>query len=124
MEARLVAYVGLGSAIGGMARYAASTWVSRPDFPFGTLTVNLVGCLLIGLVVFAGTAGGWLSERVWTFAVVGILGGFTTMSAFAFDTLALASAGAVPKAALNMGLTLGGCLLAVWLGKTLATATI
>jgi CrcB protein len=84
--------VGLGGGIGAILRYSVGRFYSdrsSSTFPLGTLTANLTGSLLIGLIF------GWLLERNlgdsrWhTFLVVGLLGGYTTFSAFAFETVSM-----------------------------------
>lgn len=113
--------VALGSALGGMARYAVSSVVARrfgEAFPFGTLVVNVTGCIVIGLFAALtqapGTLAGSLSTRV--FVLVGICGGYTTFSSFSLQTLDLARAGEWLSAASNIVASTGLCLLAVWLG--------
>jgi CrcB protein len=92
---KTVLLVGLGSFIGGISRYLISKLISEqlPSvFPWGTFTVNVVGCFLIGLVF------GWGSKNAielngQLFLATGILGGFTTFSAFSMETLNLMNAG-------------------------------
>jgi len=77
----------VAGAVGAMLRYVVSGWVqgrSRSDFPFGTLTINLVGSFSLGLVVGAGHP-----ESMVTLAVVGFLGGFTTYSTWMVETIRL-----------------------------------
>jgi len=112
--------VGLGGFIGAAARFVLGVGVQRlsggEEFPYGTLFVNMLGCLLIG---FLGglTDQGTLASPGWRlFLMTGLLGGFTTYSAFAFDTISLAQATAVARAILNVvGHVVVG-LLAAWLG--------
>ena len=85
--------VGLGGFVGSVLRYLISGWVQgiseNPLFPYGTLGVNVLGCLLIGLL------GGWadnmelFSPSVRLFLLIGLLGGFTTFSTFAYEAMAL-----------------------------------
>lgn len=105
--------VGIGGMLGSMARHAVGSaalhlWPSI-KFPFGTLAVNLIGCLLIGILAGAieRLAVGNAEWRL--FAVVGILGGFTTFSAFGIETLTLLRSG-------HLGLALGYVLASVLLG--------
>jgi fluoride exporter len=97
-------YVALGGALGSVLRYWLSGWVaSKAGAPmWGTLAINVVGSFLIGV------AAGWNSthDAVRLFVMVGILGGFTTFSAFSLQTLGLA----------NVALSIVLCLLGVWLG--------
>jgi CrcB protein len=83
--------IGTGSFIGGVSRYLLSQLIQNKTlmaFPFGTLTVNLLGCLLIG-IVFGLAEKGNLSPEMRLFFATGILGGFTTFSAFSSETIVL-----------------------------------
>jgi len=88
--------VGVGGFLGTLARYTLTTLIQRQmsgtAFPYGTLGVNLLGCLAIG--AFAGVAESrqLLDEQVRAFVVVGVLGGFTTFSAFGYDTFTMVRA--------------------------------
>ena len=116
-----VILIGLGSALGGMARYgvqvlAAARWGQA--FPFGTITANVSGSFLIGLV-FAVTEplGRWPADvAVRHFFMTGLLGGYTTFSSFSLQTLNLAREGQMGWAILNAVSSVLLCLLAVWLG--------
>jgi len=107
----------VGSALGGAARLWLSTAVARPmgtHFPWGTLAVNVLGCLCVGvlgaLLAPPGRMHDLQSLRV--FAVVGFLGGFTTFSAFALDALVLLERGATVAAASYVIASVLGSLLA------------
>ena len=112
-----------GSGIGGVCRYALSGWVQRFSdgrFPAGTLAVNVIGCLLIGLLT-GGFSGRLLVREEYRIAlIVGILGGFTTFSAFGMETFALLNDGQFARAAVNVALSVGAGLTAVWIGYRLA----
>ena len=89
-----IALVGLGGAFGSVARYLLATWtmqtVAPQKFPLGTFVVNLAGCLVAG--VLAGLAErwpGWLTADLRLLLFVGVLGGFTTFSAFGLETAQL-----------------------------------
>ena len=123
MDWRLSTYVFVGSALGGLARYAVAGWATRGDFPTGTLLVNATGCFLIGLVLFGGAAGGWLGPSARAFLAIGVLGGFTTMSSFTYETFAFLEDGAVRSALVYAGLTLASCFLGTWLGRVVAVRT-
>ena len=90
-----IVFVGTGGFIGASLRYIASTWFSqfpRFGFPLGTLAVNFIGCILLGIFVSLGldkTTTLPLRE----FAVIGILGGFTTFSAFGLESFEMLQAG-------------------------------
>ena len=112
-------WVCLGSAVGGGLRYLLTAWALRlfgGGFPYGTLAVNLVGSLLIGLILALGD----LSATVRVGLTVGLLGGFTTFSAFSFEALRLLQDGAWSAAALYVGTSVLGGIGACFLGWTLA----
>lgn len=111
--------IGLGGAIGSTARYLVSALVLRattPYFPYGTFVVNVLGCALFGAIVGLAQHRVALSPDARAFLLVGVLGGFTTFSTFAFDTLSLLR-DAQPAAALvnALGQLLVG-VAAVWVG--------
>lgn len=120
MDWRIVTLVFLGSGAGGVLRYLASGWTTIQGFPSGTLVVNVVGSFLLAVLLVGGTAGGWLTGASNAALGVGLLGGFTTMSAFSFETLKLLEDGDPAKAGLNVVLTLVLCLGAAWLGWVVA----
>lgn len=115
-------YVILGAALGASGRYLLAGWVSHiteTPFPWGTLAVNLLGCLIIGASWGIGERVLW-SPAFRTFLFVGILGAFTTFSSFGLETLNLLRDGEVAYAlGYVLGSNLGGFAL-VWFGWTLA----
>ena len=118
-------WIMLGGALGSGARFWASGFVAQrfgEIFPLGTLFVNVSGSLLIGfLAAFTEPGSGLLvSPRIRQFLLIGICGGYTTFSSFSLQTLDLARDGDWLRASLNSVLSLVCCLLAVWLGRTLA----
>ena len=120
-------WVAIGGALGSVARYACSGVAARwlgSDFPYGTLFVNVVGSYAIGVLGTLAIAGGRVltATDLRAFLVVGILGGFTTFSAFSLETFTLARGGNMSGAAANVLLSLVLCLVAVWLGYASATA--
>ena len=94
--------------------------VPQARLPLGTLLVNLAGCLAIGLVVGAFARAGALSQEWRLFLVVGLLGGFTTFSAFGLETLALLRRGETAWAAGYVLASVAGGVVAVALGLLLA----
>ncbi|MEA3535115.1 fluoride efflux transporter CrcB [Rhizobium sp. CC-YZS058] len=117
-----IALVAAGGAIGSVLRYLVGLAAARslgPVFPFGTLTVNLVGGFLIGLVagVFAIRAEAPQELRV--FLITGCLGGFTTFSAFSLDVVTLLERGDSGLAALYLLVSVGFSIAAVFAGLAL-----
>ncbi len=114
--------VGLGGFLGAGLRYASGIWLSplseAHHFPFGTLFVNALGCFLIGLFSRLIERQGLPNAR--HFLIPGLLGGFTTFSAFGYETLAGAEAHGLWAAAVNVFANLGFGLAAVWVGRLLA----
>jgi len=116
--------VAAGGLIGASLRYLVSTWVQGAAgdgaFPYGTLAVNAAGCLVIGLVAGYAEARQPLSSEAQGFLVVGVLGGFTTFSAFGIDTIRLVRDGAYVAASANVVLQVAVGLTAVVIGLRLA----
>ncbi|HRF02590.1 MAG TPA: fluoride efflux transporter CrcB [Pirellulaceae bacterium] len=112
--------VGLGGACGAMARYvttvAATGWWGE-RFPYGTLIVNVAGCLAIGLLLRLST--GWVGDSTRLMLSVGVLGGLTTFSTFGMDTVSRLQQGAWGTALANVAANLGFGLSAVALGIAL-----
>ena len=117
--------VGLGSAIGGVARFWASGFLANrygQSFPWGTLFVNVTGSFAIGLfATLTAPEGRWLvGPSARTFFMIGICGGYTTFSSFSLQTLNLARDDEWLYACGNAILSFGLCLIAVWLGHFVA----
>jgi CrcB protein len=121
-----VLLVGVGGFVGGVLRYGLSTWVHRtldnPWFPYGTLAVNGLGCLVIGFLAGLAESRAAFTPEARLFIFIGILGGFTTFSSFALETFSLARDTQSFAALANIGLQLFLGLLAVWLGNVIAHA--
>jgi CrcB protein len=120
-------WIGIGSALGGMARYWTAGIMARligETFPWGTLVANVLGCSFIGwFATMVGPDGRWLAPAsLRLFVMTGVCGGYTTFSTFSLETLNLARDGQWLKAALNLSASLFFCLLGVWLGHVLAAA--
>ncbi|MCA0444900.1 MAG: fluoride efflux transporter CrcB [Bacteroidetes bacterium] len=112
----------VGGGLGAVSRFAMASGMARllgPTFPYGTLTVNVVGSFLIGLILTL------LETKLTVFpywrhlAVIGFLGGFTTFSSFSWETLALFRDGEFFLAAGNILLSVVLCLVFVWFGHLL-----
>jgi CrcB protein len=119
----------LGSALGGGARLYVSTLVSRglgTSFPWGTLAVNLAGCLLVGVfgAMFAPPGRMHDLQDLRVFLVVGLLGGFTTFSAFSLEALLLLQRGQAAAAAGYVVASVAGCLVAAWIAFSITSATL
>lgn len=129
MNALALLYVGFGGAFGSMLRYAVGQWVMRYNdtpFPYGTLAVNVLGSLLMGMWLAAITvipANQGIRDLHLLFAV-GVLGGFTTFSGFSFDIFMLGERQLYTEMALYIGvsvlLSLIALLLGMWLVKLVA----
>src|SRR3990172_2069044 len=111
--------VAVGGALGSLLRFWMSTGIYAllgRGFPYGTLAVNVLGCLLMGFlfVLFLDrfSTNGVLRAGM----LIGVLGGFTTFSAFSMETINLIEEGAQLKAVLNIFLNVLACLGATWLG--------
>ncbi|MBC7758579.1 MAG: fluoride efflux transporter CrcB [Phormidesmis sp. FL-bin-119] len=118
---RIILFIGLGSFIGGISRYLISLYFHSKGFtafPFGTLTINIVGCFLIG-IIFGITDRSGLSNEWRLFLTTGILGGFTTFSAFSYESLALMRDGQSGAALLYVMCSVVFGLLATWGGMVL-----
>jgi fluoride exporter len=116
--------IGTGGFIGSVLRYMVSglaqTLSQSIAFPYGTLAVNVLGCLCIGFISELADSRALISAEIRVFLVVGILGGFTTFSAFGNETMNLIRDGETALALMNIGAQVLLSLGAVWLGYTLA----
>ena len=112
--------VGLGGALGSMARYGTCLVIARlwpMAFPLGTLLINITGSIAMGL--FVGLMARFLSanqEPLRLFVAVGIFGGFTTFSSFSLDTITLIERGDVIPAIAYVALSVVVCLIGLYLG--------
>jgi len=113
--------VGLGGAIGSMMRYGVGLAFAGASFPFATLIVNIIGCFGVGLALPALDRAPMLSPEVRLLVVVGFLGGFTTFSAFGYESAALLRTSGT-LAAFNIGANVLLGLAAVFIGRLLASA--
>lgn len=120
----MLIYIFIGGGLGAVSRFLAGSWVNRllgPDFPWGTMAVNVVGSFIIGFFLT------WIEYRLPAFPhwraliAIGFLGGFTTFSSFSWETLSLLRNGEYLLAALNTGgsvlLCLAGVILGFWLAR-------
>lgn len=118
-----VVLVGLGGAAGTIARYVLSGWLTTTlgsAFPFGTFAVNVVGSFLIAAIMQVATTTDVMSMTTRLMLTTGVLGGFTTYSAFSYETFRYMQDGAYGVAFLNVAATVVACLGACFLGHGLA----
>lgn len=116
-----VLLVAIGAAIGGVARYLIGGWLASllgPDFPWGTVFVNVTGSFVIGVVLVL-VQGGALPAGARPFVAVGILGGYTTFSTYSYETLELMTDGNYRVAVINVFVQLVLGLIGVYLGVVL-----
>ncbi len=114
--------VAAGGACGAVARYGMVSVSSKLGlgFPWGTALTNIVGCFAIGFVLGAYAGAEWFVDFGRSFLVVGILGGFTTFSAFSMETLMLIDADQWGMASVYVLVSVAVCLLAAWAGQSAA----
>jgi fluoride exporter len=114
--------VGIGAGIGGMLRHGVSVASARllgPDFPYGTMTVNVVGSFVMGLLAAYFALKGEASQASRLFLTTGLLGGFTTFSAYSLETVLLYEQG---RGAIALGYACGSVVIS--LGALFAGLTI
>ncbi len=116
--------IGMGGFIGATLRYTLSGLVQSlsksTQFPFGTLAVNLVGCLLIGALSYLAESYNTFSPETHSLVFLGFLGAFTTFSTFSSESLTLLRDGQNLLSYLNIGIHVLFGLGAVWLGRAMA----
>lgn len=120
-------WICLGGALGTGARYLLSGWTLKvlgPAFPYGTLAVNVLGSFLVAVLMFVGTETTTMSATARVVLTTGVMGGFTTYSAFSYETMKYLQDGAWEIATLNAIVTVFGCLGACLLGWAAAKAII
>lgn len=119
------AIVGAGGFVGAVLRHELSGFAQRSVafavFPYGTLVVNMLGCLLIGIAVGAIDSRQLINPEIRSFILAGVLGGFTTYSTFGLETFALLRDGDFPRAMSNVAVHIVLGLALVWIGYSLAS---
>lgn len=115
--------IAVGGAFGAIMRFWVSggvyAWLGR-DFPYGTLSVNVIGSFFIGIASILLTEKLTLTAEVRSFVMIGFLGAFTTFSTFSLETLFLLQEGLLIKAAGNILTNVLFCIMATWGGMILA----
>lgn len=115
--------IGMGGFVGAVLRYEISGLAHRiwgAQFPWGTLTVNVLGSLVLGFFLTLAEGRFLITPQWRTFIAIGLLGAFTTFSTFSFETMALVQNKLYIKALFNSAGSLLAGLIAVWLGMQLA----
>ena len=119
-------YVGVGGFIGAVLRYTIGGWIHKtldePWLPIGTFTVNVLGCLFIGLLMGLAETRQFLRPELRLLMVTGLLGSLTTFSTFAYESFSLFRDGESMAAIMNIGGQLLVGLIAVILGIALSRA--
>jgi CrcB protein len=111
-------WVGLGGALGAILRYSISLLPLKSSFPFLTLITNVIGAFVIGIVVGLFEKH-YLSSNINLFLKTGVCGGFTTFSTFSLETLTLLENGMPSIAMIYAFVSIIGCVIGVYLGKTI-----
>ena len=122
-SADILLSIAAGSALGGVARYLLTDMVqarSGGTFPFGTLVVNLVGCLLLGFIVEMVHDSASITPAVRALLTVGFCGGFTTFSTFSLEAVRAVEEGAVARAAIYLGTSVVAGILGIVIGTAVA----
>jgi CrcB protein len=118
--------VGSAGFLGAVLRYAVGGAVHRvfplATFPVGTLSVNLLGCFLVGALAGLADSRQLFTPELRTFVFIGLLGGFTTFSTFGYETVVLARGGEALRAVANVGAHVVVGLTLVWFGYGLASS--
>jgi fluoride exporter len=113
--------VGMGGSLGAILRYLMSLWLTpqtaTATLPYGTITVNFLGCFLIGFFATLAENKAWFSTEISLLLIIGFLGSLTTFSTFGNDSLNLMRQNAMAHALFNIGIQVMGGLILVWLGR-------
>lgn len=121
---RAILLVALGGAIGSVARFKISGWILHHTidwrFPAGTFAVNVIGCLAAGILAGLAEKFDFFTPDVRILLFTGLLGGFTTFSAFGLETMFLLQRREIWIAAANVFVSVAAGLLALWIGMGLA----
>jgi len=121
---KAILLVAMGGALGSVARLKISGWILHHTidwrFPAGTFAVNVLGCLVVGFLAGLAEEHDWLSGDTRLLLFTGLMGGFTTFSAFGLETMHLIKRGELWVAGVNVALSIVAGLRAVWIGMGLA----
>ncbi len=111
--------IGIGGFIGAILRFLISGWIQNGvvSFPLGTLGVNFIGSFILSLVLYSSEYRGFYTEETRIFLAIGVLGAFTTMSTFSYESFKLLEQGEIFPLSVNIIGTVGLTLFAIYLGK-------
>ena len=111
--------IGLGGCLGAILRYELTNLLSHLSisFPIGTLGINVIGSFCLGLIMFSTEQVGWIDEKTLMFFAIGLLGSFTTMSTFSYESFQLIHQGKNLLFLINITATVFFTLSAIILGK-------
>jgi CrcB protein len=116
---KLLWYVGLGAAVGGMSRYLLAAFIQQragATFPVGTTLINVSGSFVLGFIMRYALQTGAVSPELRALLTTGFCGGYTTFSTFSYETAQLVEEGEYPRAALYVGISVAVSLLFTFLG--------
>ncbi|MDQ1253312.1 MAG: fluoride exporter [Euryarchaeota archaeon] len=114
--------IGIGGFIGSILRYILGGWIQNSfvNFPVGTLAINTIGSFFLGLIMYHSEYQGFFSNETRIFLTIGILGAFTTLSTFGYESFRLIDDSKLTLMAINVVSTVLFSMLAVYLGKIVA----
>ncbi|KYC44936.1 MAG: camphor resistance protein CrcB [Candidatus Methanofastidiosum methylothiophilum] len=117
----LLILIGIGGFIGAVLRYLVSGWIQNgaTTFPIGTMGVNVIGSFVLGTILFASEYKGILSEETRIFLTIGLLGAFTTMSTFSYESFRLLESKDFLRVSFNIMGTIFLTISAIYLSKVL-----
>jgi len=127
VNATMIMYVALGGAVGAVGRYGVMSMVGAVagiGFPYGTLSVNIIGSLILGIFIEISALAWSPSHEIRTLVVVGVLGSFTTFSMFSLDVINLVTRGETISALIYIGSSVLFSIGAIWLGIMLTRLII
>lgn len=118
--------IGMGGFAGAVLRFLVGGWVQRSAsyFPFGTLAVNVTGSFLLGLVIYLSEYGGFFDTQTRNFLAIGILGAYTTMSTFGYESYRLLEAEETLLFAVNVIGTVAATLIAIHAAKIMVLTIV
>lgn len=115
----MIWYIAFGSALGGTARYLLGGWIQSragPDFPVGTLVINVTGSFLLGLLYRYAADSAALTPELRAMLTIGVCGGYTTFSTFSYETARLLEDGEFARAGVYIALSVMVSIAAVFFG--------